>query len=92
MDEYYGVQLSVSNILVQYAESKVLDDEGRMEYKLDAKGGGYFFSGGKYVPVRWENVGGKTKWSNESGRELVFNKGKTWIAVVEKKVVVDVGN
>jgi hypothetical protein len=92
MDEYYGAQLSVSNILVQYAESKVVDDEGRMEYKLDAKGGGYFFSGGKYATVRWKNIDGRTKWSDESGRELVFNKGKTWIAVVEKKVVVNVGN
>jgi hypothetical protein len=83
LDEYYGVQLGAANILVQFADSKVVDDEGRMDFKLTKKGAGYLFSGGKYIAAKWEFADGHTKWFDDVGNDLVLSRGKTWIAVLD---------
>lgn len=85
IDEETGGQLSVSNILVQFADMYVIknDDQGRREVKLISNGKGYLITGGKYVPVTWskKSYSSPTEWFDEQGGKLAVNKGKTWICV-----------
>ena len=47
-------------------------------------GAGYVFTGGKCVPVSWKKDGdfGPTRYYDSEGKEVMLNKGKTWICIV----------
>lgn len=86
MDEYFNKQLTVKNVLVQFVNMTVIDNEGRRKVDLVSSGYGYYFTNGKHVAVKWskENHFSPTKWFYEDGVPLILNKGKTWICVVQR--------
>lgn len=72
------------NLLVLYAETKILDDYGRRAVNLDTTGTGYFICNGKSVPITWKHGGTGTTFSYalEDGTPLELGIGKSYIAIV----------
>lgn len=72
------------NILVLFAETKIIDDYGRRTVDLDATGTGYFACDGKYIPIKWSHAGtGSTfKYTLEDGTPLELGVGKSYIGIV----------
>lgn len=88
LDEAENKQISVKNVIVQFADMEIIDNEGRMKVGLIGEGTGYYFSNGKYIPIKWKKDGHfeQTKWYNKNGELLSINKGKTWINVFDSKL------
>lgn len=85
-------QLKFANVIVQVAQSQNLsNDPNSSDYKVflchDTTRGGYFFTQGKVIPIRWEKTSdrGATKYYDEDGNEIQLNTGKTYIAIAQEE-------
>lgn len=86
LDAENGEQLNFKNVIILFAQTDTIegDTEGRLDVKLTGSGDGYYISGGRYVPIRWSRTGDTDKLSitGVSGEKLTFNRGKTFISIV----------
>ena len=85
-------QLKFANVIVQITQSQNLsNDPNSSDYKVflchDTTRGGYFFTKGKVIPIRWEKTSdrGATKYYDLDGNEIELNTGKTYIAVAQEE-------
>jgi hypothetical protein len=85
IDEETGTQLEVTNIIIQNASMKVVDNEGRRQVSLVTQGSGYLVTHGGYAPITWAKTShdSPTKYYDTNGEEIKLNKGKTWICVFQ---------
>ena len=85
LDEDTQEHLSCTNILVQYAKTTVIDNEGRLSIDLISTGKGKYYSGGKYIDVTWQKTSANapTIFYDQSNKPIKLNPGKTWIQVVK---------
>lgn len=84
VDKATGEQLSFKNIIVQFVKETTMDEQGRQDMEFgNAKGEGYYVSGGKAVKITWKkNEADKLmEYYDESGNKLSVNTGKTYIAL-----------
>lgn len=83
IDENNDEEITVKNILVQFAKTRVIDDKLRRDITIVGTGNGLYFTNGEYIEVTWEK---KTESSRTifyfNGEEIKLNAGKTWIQVV----------
>lgn len=84
-------QLSFANVIVQVTQSENLSNAaGATDYKVflchDTTRGGYYFTKGKVIPIRWEKTSdrGATKYYDLDGNEIEMNTGKTYIAISQE--------
>lgn len=87
-DETTDIHLSAKNIIVQYADNKVLDSEGRLEIDLIGEGKGYYVTNGTYMDIKWkkESRSAQTIIYDLQGNQIILNPGKTWYQVVPKSM------
>jgi len=94
IDAETGAQLSVTNVLIQYAPMRIIqgDSAGRREVDLIGEGSGLMMTKGGFLAVQWnkESPATPTRWYNTDGSDLYFNKGKTWICVVSPETAVSI--
>jgi hypothetical protein len=92
IDENNDEKLTAKNILIQYASTKVIDDKGRRDIDIVGNGNGKYFTNGQYINVTWkkENEKSRTIFYNKDSEEIKLNRGKTWIQVVPKTLVVEI--
>jgi len=85
IDEDTEEQLFATNILVQYASTKVLDNEGRLQLGLIGKGTGMYYTGGSGIPITWEKSDARamTNFYDENQKPITLNPGKTWFQIME---------
>lgn len=78
------VNLAAKNIAVMYVESKVVDNVGRRTMKIIGEGDAVVFFDGTAIKGKWRRAdeASRTKFYNESGAEIAFNRGNTWIEAV----------
>jgi len=83
-DEKSEIHLSAKNVIIQVASHKIVDDKGRRDIDLIGSGKGFYLTNGSYILVTWSKEGrrGLTRLFDESGEEVVFNPGVTWVQVV----------
>ncbi len=76
--------VTFKNLLVLYADGKILDDYGRRAFDLDGTGTGHFIVNGKTVPIKWSHSGTGScfKYTLEDGTPLELAVGKTYIGIV----------
>lgn len=88
LDEESKIHLSATNIIVQVAETKVVDSEGRLEIELVGQGKGLFITNGEKRSITWKKVDRKaiTKYFYEDGSEIKLNPGVTWIQIIPGKL------
>ena len=89
-----------NNIIIQFTDQYVEDDEGRLHIQTQGTGKALIFRDGKVIKGSWEKdkpvkrINGIlptsfTKFLDQSGSEIELNRGQTWIEVVPKDVVVN---
>ena len=56
IDENTGNQLKFKNVIVQYCPHQFItnDQVGCIDINLNGKGKGYYFTDGKYIPIKWK--------------------------------------
>lgn len=76
--------LLFKNLLVLYAQTRVLDNEGRRSVELTGTGDGYFVCNGEMVNITWSRTGNGQQFSYtlSDGTPLILGVGKTYIAIV----------
>jgi len=84
IDGNTGEALSFENVLVLYADTRVLDNAGRLAVNLTGTGDGHFICGGKAADITWsrDGDGEKFRYSLSDGSELLLGVGKTYICIV----------
>lgn len=84
IDGNTGEAVQFRNLLVLYADTKVLDSDGRRSVELNGTGGGHFFCDGKMVDITWSRSGNGEKFAYllSDGSALTLGVGKTYIAIV----------
>lgn len=84
LDGIEDEKIKASNIIVQYADSRVIDDEGRRDIEIIGSGEGKFISGGQVSSITWEkeSMRATTKFYDNEGKEIELYPGQTWINVV----------
>jgi hypothetical protein len=90
-DNVTGEQLTARNIIVQYVNTKVIDQEGRRSMKMTGSGRALLFTGGQVYEGRWHKSGlrFRTVFTDENGTEFKLNPGRTWISIVPINTKVD---
>ena len=87
VDELNGKQLSFDNLLVCFAPIAAYPgDSGDVQQVSYISGGeAYFFSRGGVQVGRWEKASPEhpLKVYDDAGAELLFNRGKTYLAIVD---------
>lgn len=84
IDGNTGEKVGFTNLIVLYAETKVLDDAGRREVTLTGSGSGHFSCGGQAVDITWSRSGngGTFYYYTGDGSVLELGAGTTYIAIV----------
>lgn len=84
IDKTADVQLSFANVIVLYCKTASTNDSYKhMDVTTTGSGEGYYLYGGKYEKITWEKADEDTpvKLYNESGEELLVNRGKTFFQI-----------
>ncbi len=87
IDENNSEQVEIKNLIVQFADSEVYDDNGHQRVHQIGEGKAYLFNAGKVIELKWskEHSYAKTVFTLAStGEELELKPGLTWINVIEE--------
>lgn len=84
-----GSQVAVTNLLVLFADTEVMDSEGRLSIDLSS-GGGWYACGGELGAITWSKggVGRPLRFLNEDGDDIILSPGKTYICIVPTSRVI----
>lgn len=90
IDESDNSNIIAKNIIIQEVNTKVLDNEGRLQVDLVGEGKGKYFTNGKGMVINWkkDDRKNKTYYYDIEGEEIVFNPGITWIQVIRKDSII----
>lgn len=91
IDELDNSQIKAKNIIIQEAETRTIDDSGRLFIAVIGEGRGKYITNGKAIDINWtkESRSSKTCYKDENGREIILNPGTTWIQVVKPNTIID---
>lgn len=80
-DEMNNEQLTVSNVVFKICDGLVRDNNDYLFFTTYGSNEAYVFTNGKVIKGTWsrDNVDEPTRYFDESGNEIVFNQGKTWV-------------
>lgn len=88
MDGKLDTQIATENVLVLRMETTDVPNSylHLIEIKTTGTGAGYYFHGGKYVPITWskDSYNSEIKYYDENGEELILARGQTFISVITK--------
>lgn len=76
-------EVAFSNLIVMYSATKTVDGDGHQDWDL-ASGEALYISQGAGEKITWKkgDANSPLKFYGTDGKELVVNKGKTWIGVI----------
>lgn len=79
-----GAEIRAQNVIVQYVRTSLLDRIGRLDLKLEGRGGAVVFQDGKVIQGYWKKPDrqSRTKFYNLDGEEIAFNRGLSWVEVL----------
>ena len=80
-------RVSVKNVVVIFAETKVIDSKARLRITLTGSGEGYFICGGKYVTIEWskESAADNFVFKDANGETIAFERGTTYVCICSAK-------
>jgi len=76
------IQLTAKNVVVQYVEHTILDEEGRLKVTTTGKGKAVIYQDGKKINGFWQTKNKRTRFYNAINEEILFNRGSIWVEVV----------
>src|SRR4030065_603138 len=77
-------QLAVDNIIIQFAETKIIDQEGRLAIDFVSKGIGLLFLKGNSTEITWgkADLRARTVFLDKEGNRIALTPGNVWIQIV----------
>jgi len=77
-------QIAVDNIIIQFAETKIIDQEGRLAIDFVGKGTGLLFFKGNSTEITWEksDLRARTLFLDKEGNRIALTPGNVWIQIV----------
>ncbi|MCJ7657015.1 MAG: DUF3048 domain-containing protein [Candidatus Atribacteria bacterium] len=77
-------QIAVDNIIIQFAETKIIDQEGRLAIDFVGKGTGLLFFKGNSTEIIWEksDLRARTLFLDKEGNRIALTPGNVWIQIV----------
>ena len=83
-------QLAVDNIIIQFAETKIIDQEGRLAVDFVGKGTGLLFFKGNSTEITWEkpDLRARTLFLDKEGNRIALTPGNVWIQIVPSGLTV----
>jgi len=77
-------QLAVDNIIIQFAKTKIIDEEGRLAVDFIGKGKGLLFFKGSSEEITWEkqDLESRTVFLDKEGNRIALTPGNVWIQIV----------
>jgi hypothetical protein len=85
MDFDTKLQLSASNVIVQFAKETQLGDYGKhLYYDVIGSGTGLVFQNGSATEVTWKKAAQKSRtiFTDKSGKEIVLTPGNIWVEIL----------
>ena len=82
-------QLSFRNVIILVMKhTNSGDEKGHINIKTTGEGNGYYFTGGKMVPITWSKAtdDGPMVLTDSEGNRLICNRGKTAINVISPSI------
>lgn len=84
VEEQDGDNLSAKNIIVVYAESRVIDNLGRRKTQVLGKGEAVVFTQGQAIEAEWrkEKPEDRIRFYDSEGVEISLLAGTTWLEII----------
>ncbi len=84
IDRETDEQLHYKNIIIQKAENKNIDNEGRQDVQTTGTGDGFYITNGYALPIKWSKStrNSKTSYTFLDGNPIKLNDGNTFIQIV----------
>lgn len=85
-------QVAVTNLVILFTKETVgIDDLGHLLYTTTGKGDALIFQDGKVIEGNWSKLNrtARTKFTDSSGKEIQFTRGKIWISVLDNSADVN---
>ncbi len=78
-----NTQISAVNVLVLQAETRVVDDAGRLKIDLSS-GEGWYACGGELIPISWIKGGANDplRFTHADGSPLTLSPGKSYVCII----------
>lgn len=92
IDENDKSEIRPKNIIVQYADIKVIDNEGRLKIDLIGQGRGKYITLGSVRDIVWKKSdrASETKYYYGDMEEIRLNPGQTWIQIIDVKKEIEI--
>lgn len=92
VDENTDQILMADNVILQFADSEIITDEGHRGIHHVGKGTGFWYANGEMHPIRWEKEGRQTPtvYTLETGSPVLLNPGTTYVHVIDTGSTVNV--
>jgi hypothetical protein len=87
IDAENDTAITVSNIMIQYVKSHIIDTSSKvLGIDMTAGGKAILFTGGNRVEGTWsrEDLDSPTIFTDTEGNDFVLTRGKTWIHVIDQ--------
>ncbi|MFH1426687.1 MAG: DUF3048 domain-containing protein [Candidatus Kerfeldbacteria bacterium] len=84
-DTATGQQIHVTNVLIQYVPTTLMEEStGRLDMETIGEGAIDLFKNGERIQGRWikEYHSQRTRFITDSGEEMTFTPGNTWIEIL----------
>jgi hypothetical protein len=84
VDGLSGAQLTAKNVVVQFDHAETVNGEGHVLYGSVGGGRAYIFQDGSVIEGTWTKPSReeRTRYWDAEGKEVQFNRGSTWIAIL----------
>ncbi len=84
MDEATGRQIAAKNIVAQLVSVVPVPNDKLLHVNIDMDSGGkaVIFLDGRVIVGRWKKENNRTRYYNEAGEEIKFNRGLIWVELV----------
>lgn len=90
LEEFTDQPVTAKNLLVLRADTRVIDQEGRLAIKTVGSGTGLYATNGRSVEITWEKTDRRSGTVYRVGEEpLLLNPGNTWIVVIPQALEVE---
>lgn len=82
------------NVLIQYVQTEIIDDYGRLKIKTIGSGEARILRDGKILRGEWkkDDANARTRFFEKNGGEVKLKPGNTWVMIVPTTVNVSVVN
>ena len=90
MDALTNTQVTVTNVILQYAKLTYVDRPGHVNYALKGNGKADIFIAGKHIKATWarKSISDITHYYDETGAEVNLLPGNTWVQLMTGSVPV----